>query len=71
MTSDKVGRGDQVWCADLFLAEAQVTGGHAAGLLGVVNEVSLNFVVGAVTDNLDRVLVGANGTIGAETVEHR
>ncbi len=47
-----------------------MTGGHAAGLLGVVNEVGLNFVVGAVADNLDRVLVGANRAVGTEAVEH-
>ena len=70
VTGDKVGRGDQVGCADLLLAEAQMTGGHTAGLLGVVDEICLNFVVGAVADNLDRVLVGANGSIGTEAVEH-
>ncbi len=71
VTGDEVGTLDQVGLADRLFAEAQVRRGHAAGLLGVINEVSLNFVVGAVADNLDRVLVRPNRAVGAETIEHR
>jgi hypothetical protein len=53
-----------------FRAKAQVRDGHGAGFLRVVYEEALGVVVGFFTDDLDRVLVGANGTVGAEAVEH-
>jgi len=43
--------------------------GHGPGFLRVVHEVALGIVVGFLTDNLDGVFVGADGTIGAEAVE--
>ena len=51
------------------MAKAQVGLGNAAGLLGVILEVSLSVLVGVVTDNLDGVLVGAHGTVRAQTPE--
>ena len=53
----------QISRLDHLLAETQVRSGHATSLLGVIDEVSLNFIVGGVTDNLDRVLVGTNSTV--------
>ena len=44
--------------------------GHGAGFLRVVVEVTLGEVVGLFTDDLDRVLVGADGTICTEAKEH-
>ena len=49
--------------------EAQVRGGDGAGLLRVVDEVALRVVVGLFADDLDGVLVGAHGAIGAQAVE--
>ena len=43
--------------------------GQAAGLLGVVLEVALRVHIGVVADDLDGVLVGADGTVGAQAVE--
>ncbi len=43
--------------------------GHAAGLLGVVLEVGLHVLVGVVADDLDGVLVRADGTVAAQTPE--
>ena len=40
-----------------------------AGLLGVVDEVALGAVRRVVADDLDGVLVGADGAVGAEAVE--
>ncbi len=37
----------------------------------IVHEISLCIVVGGFADDLDAVLVGANGAIGAETQENR
>ena len=65
----KVSHGDIVGAVDGLMAKAQVGLGNAAGLLGVILEVSLSVLVGVVTDDLDGVLVGANGTIGAQTPE--
>ena len=61
--------GDEVAGADRLGAEAQVGGGDGAGLLGIVNEVALGVVVGLFADDLDGVLVGADGAIRAESVE--
>ncbi len=72
VTRDEVSLaiGEQVGRLDHLLTETQVRSGHAAGLLGVVDKVGLNFVVGGVTDDLDRVLVGTDGTVRTEAVEH-
>ena len=43
--------------------------GDTAGLLRVILEVSLNELIGMVTDDLDGVLVSTNGTVTAETPE--
>ena len=60
---------DVVGAADSLITEAQVGDGHAASLLGVVLEVSLHVLVGVVADDLDGVLVGAHGTVAAQTPE--
>ena len=49
--------------------KTQVRDGHAARLLGVVLEVGLDILVGVVADDLDRVLVGADGAVATETPE--
>ena len=45
--------------------------GDGAGLLRVVDEVALGVVVGVLADDLDGVLVGAHGAVGAEAEEQR
>ena len=69
MACNEVCLVDVVRALDLLVAEAQVTDGDAAGLLGVVLEVSLNVLVGVVADDLDGVLVSADGAVAAETPE--
>ena len=54
---------------DGLIAEAQMADGDAAGLLGVILEVGLDVLVGMVADDLGGVLVGANGTVAAQTPE--
>ena len=71
MDADHVSRLDQVGRADLVGAEAQVRDGASAGLLRVEHEVPLDVLVGTVTDDLDRVLVGTDGAVRAEAEEHR
>ena len=60
---------DVVGAADGLVAETQVADGHAAGLLGVILEVCLNILVGMVANDLDGVLVCADGAVAAQTPE--
>ena len=53
VASHEVGLINIVGRADGAVAEAQVTDGHAARLLGIVLEVRLNVFVGMVADDLD------------------
>ncbi len=61
---DQVGRVNRPW------SEAQVRDGDGAGLLRVIDEVSLSIVGCVLANDLDRVLVGTNRAIGAQTVEY-
>ena len=65
----EVGLVDVVAAADRRIAEAQVADRHAAGLLRVVLEVGLHVLVGVVADDLDGVLVRADGAVAAQTPE--
>ena len=66
---DEVRLIDEVGALDRFVAEPQVGNGDTARLLGVVSEISLRVFFGVVADDLDRVLVAADGAVRAETVE--
>jgi len=70
VASHEVGVIDQPRHVHRTLAEAQVADGDAARLLGVIGEVGLGIHVGVLTDDLDRVLVGADGPVGSKTPEH-
>ena len=68
------GRRSRPWsirygALDRALAEAQVGDGDAARFLRVVGEVALGVHVGVVADDLDGVLVGADGAVRAEAPE--
>ena len=69
VASHEVRCGHQIGRADGRVAKTQVRAGEATRLLRVVREVSLAILVGGVADDLHRVLVGTNGTIGTKTVE--
>ena len=69
VAGDKVRLLDVIRGADRLVAEAEVGDGRAAGFLGVVLEVSLHLFVGVVADDLDGVLVCADGAVRAETPE--
>ena len=66
---DKVSSIDLIRALDRSLAKTQMADGQAAGLLGVIGEISLSIHVCMVTNDLDGVLVGTNSTIGTETIE--
>ena len=64
VASNEVRRLNLIGAADGRVAEAQVRASEAARLLRVVAEVSLAVLVGVIANNLDRVLVGTNRTVG-------
>ena len=55
MACNEVGLVDVVGRLDGLIAEAQVGNGDTRGLLRVVLEVSLDILVGVVTDDLDGI----------------
>ena len=71
MAGDEPGLRDQIGRPDRTRARAQVGDRRRARLLGVVDEVALHVQIGLFPDDLDRVLVGADGAVGAEAVEQR
>ena len=70
VAGDEVGAADEVRRVDRRRIEAEVRDRHRPGLLRVVDEVALHVQVGVLTDDLGRVLVGADGAVRAESVEH-
>ena len=70
MAGGEIGLRNQIAGADRLGAEAQVRGGHRARFLRIVYEVPLGKVIGILADDLDRVLVGADGAVGAQAVKH-
>ena len=65
----EIRRIDQVGRTDRLVAETQVRCRIAARLFRVVGEVGLAVFVGRVADDFNRVLVGSNGTVGAQADE--
>ncbi len=59
----------QICGADGMIAETQMRAGESTRLLGVVGEICLAILVGVVTDDLDRVLVGTYRSVSAKTEE--
>ena len=62
---------DEIRRVDRLRAEAQVRDRLRPGLLGVVDEVPLGLQILLGAEDLDRVLVRADGSVGAEAEEHR
>ncbi len=71
VAGDEVGGADQVGRLERLGPKAQVADGDRAGLLAVVDEVALRVQVGAVAEDLDGVLVGADRAVGTQAEEHR
>ena len=57
--------------ADGPRARAQVRDRDRARFLRVIHEVALHVALGFLADDLDGVLVGAHGAVGAEAIEQR
>ena len=69
MACHEVRRVHLVSRVDGAIAKAQVRAGETTRLLGIVREVCLAVLVGIVTDNLYRVLVGTYSTICTQSIE--
>jgi len=69
VAAHELGLVDQIDRLDRPRTETQVRRRHRARLFRVVDKVTLGIVFGLFTDDLDRVLVGADGAIGAEAVK--
>jgi len=69
VAGDEVGRLDQVGQADRLGPETQVRRRNGAGLLGIVEEIALGVVVGLLTDDTDRVVVGAHCAVRAQPIK--
>ena len=69
VAGDKVGRLDQIGGTDRIGAKAQVGDGLGARLLGVIDEVALAVQWSILTNDLDAVLIGADGAIGTKSIE--
>src|SRR5215471_11641297 len=69
MDSDEVGALDQISALNRIESKAQVRHGHGPGLLRVVDEISLRVIWRFFADDLDRVLISADGAVGAQAPE--
>ena len=69
VTCHEVGSIYKIGRTDRSVTETQVRASEAARLLRVVGEVSLTVFVGVLTDDLHRVLVGTDCTVGTQAVE--
>ena len=71
MAGDKIRAADQIGGTDRFRPEPQMRHGHAAGFLGIINEITLGVIVRAFADDFDGILVRAHRAVGAQAVKHR
>ena len=71
MDGDEVRALNQIGALDRARAKPQMRNRHRAGLLRVVHKVALRIIRRLFADDLDRVLVGADGSIRAQPPEHR
>ncbi len=69
VAGDEIRLADIVGRFDRLFAEPQMGNGQAAGFFGVVVEIALRVHVGVVADDLDGVLVRADGAVRAEPPE--
>src|ERR1051326_814075 len=71
MACDEVCFRHQVSGANWVGSEAEVRNRHRSRLLRIVNKISLRVVGCVLTNDLDGILVGTDGAVRAEAVEHR
>ncbi len=69
MACNEVSLADQVCGLDRSMSKTQMRHRYTAGLLGIIIKVRLGIHIGVVTDDLDGVLVCADGTICAKSPE--
>ena len=70
MARDEAGAADEIRRVNRTRTEAQMRNGLRAGLVRVIDEVTLRVIVGVLADDLHAVLVRADGAVRPESVEH-
>ena len=69
MAGDKVSLVYIICGMNRLVTEAEMRYGKTAGLLRVICEVSLSLLVGIIADDFNRIFVGADGSVRADTPE--
>ncbi len=69
MACDKICLRNIVGGLDRFVPETQMGNRQAAGFLGIVGEIALRVHIGVIADDLDGVLVRADGAVCAKAPE--
>ncbi len=68
--SDEVRALDQIRALDRVGTKTKVRDSHRAGFFRVVNKITLRVIWSFLTNDFDRVFVGAYGSVCAETPKH-
>src|SRR5437867_11706082 len=71
MDGDETRTLNQVGALDRLWTKTQVRHSHRSGFLRIVNEIALRVIGRFFADDLDRILVGTNSTVGAESPKQR
>jgi hypothetical protein len=69
MDGDEIWSLNQVGTLDRAWAKAKMGDSHSARFFGVIDKIALGEIVGFLTYDLDRVLVGADSAVGAKPPE--
>ena len=69
MAGHEIGAADEIGGTNRLRPEPQVRHRHAAGFLGIIDEIALRVIFGAFADDLDGILVRADGAVRTQAVE--
>ena len=70
MTPHKIRFRDEVGRPHWPRSKPQVRDRHRSGFFGIVNKIGLSIVVRILSDDLDRVFVGADRTVRTESIKN-
>ena len=70
MTGDKIGFFNQVIRIDWVWTKTQVRNSLCSRFFGVIHKITLNIIIGSLTNDFDGVFIRSNSTIRPQTVKH-
>ncbi len=70
VAGDEIGFADEIGRTEFVGAKTQMGNRYRAGFFGVIHEIPLGVEIGMLADDLDRVLVGADGAVGTDAEEN-